>query len=215
MELTLANVAIASAGVILAGISKGGFGNGIGFASTPLIALALGPTAALALMLPLLMIMDAIALRAWWGRWDWQTGVVMILGAFGGIALGAAVYAMISPDFMRLMMGIVALVFVALMFSQRVLGLTLRRQAPGRAEGVFWGGVAGLTSFVSHAGGPPVAVYLLGRPLTKEQYQSTSVLFFAVVNFVKFFIYAYLGFFSARTFLAVAALAPVAILATS
>lgn len=212
MDLTLANFAIAAAAVIFAGISKGGFGNGAGFAVTPLLALVLGPAEAIALMLPLLMIMDAAALRAWWGQWDRQAARVMILGGAIGVAIGAAVFSMISPALMRLMMGIVALLFVAVQLAQRFLGLRLRRQAAGRREGVFWGAVSGLTSFISHAGGPPAAVYLLSRSLSKATYQATSVLVFSAINAMKFVCYLWLGFFGQTTALAVVALSPMAIL---
>ncbi len=72
--------------------------------------------------------------------------------------------------------------------------------------------MAGFTSFVSHAGGPPAAVWLLSRRLGKTPYQATTVIVFWAVNIAKFVPYAFLGIFTAETLLADLFLAPVALL---
>lgn len=72
--------------------------------------------------------------------------------------------------------------------------------------------MAGFTSFVSHAGGPPVAVYLLARGHAKTTYQATTVLVFWAVNLAKAAAFAALGLFTAETLAAGLALAPFALL---
>jgi uncharacterized protein len=80
----------------------------------------------------------------------------------------------------------------------------------GRAAGMLAGMAAGFTSFISHAGGPPAAVYLLSKPLSKTAYQGTTVLVFWAINLMKFIPYFALGIFSKETALANVFLAPVA-----
>jgi uncharacterized membrane protein YfcA len=75
---------------------------------------------------------------------------------------------------------------------------------------VFWGGIAGFTSTVAHAGGPPLLVYLLGRGLEKRRFIATTVGFYAVVNVVKLIPYVGLHVITRRTLLATAALLPFA-----
>ena len=70
----------------------------------------------------------------------------------------------------------------------------------------------GFTSFVSHAGGPPAAVYLLSQRLTKTEFQASTVLVFWVINVAKFVPYAYLGLFTWQTAWADLLLAPFAVL---
>ena len=60
-------------------------------------------------------------------------------------------------------------------------------------------------------GGPPAAVYLLSRGMTKTEYQASTVLLFWVINVAKFVPYAYLGMFTLQTGLANLALAPFAL----
>ncbi|MFP3366514.1 hypothetical protein R0J93_23000, partial [Pseudoalteromonas sp. SIMBA_148] len=56
----------------LTGISKGGFAGGFGSLSVPLMALAIGPLEAAGILLPLLLVMDFLSSRAWWGKQLWS-----------------------------------------------------------------------------------------------------------------------------------------------
>ena len=214
IELTPTFYLFAIPAVIFAGISKGGLGAGAAFAATPFLALILDPVQAVALMLPILMIIDATALRPWWGKWDREAAVVLILGGMIGTAVGAAIFSAVSTDAIRLMIGAVALGFVGFQLA-RSRGLLRAPATPsGRISGVFWGTVAGITSFISHAGGPPATVYLLGKRLSKEAFQGTIVIVFALINLTKFFVYIWMGLFGSTTVLAVGTLAPAAIAGT-
>lgn len=203
---------IAGPAVIFAGISKGGFGSGAAFAAASVLALVVEPGLALGVMLPLLMLIDAASLRPYWRKWDGQAAILMIMGAMPGVALGAALYKVAEPDVLRVLIGSISVAFVLwqTMFANRVAARS-ERQLP-RWSGVLAGLIAGFTSFVSHAGGPPAAVYLLSKKLSKTQYQATTVLVFWVVNIAKFIPYAFLGMFTAETVLANLALAPFALL---
>ncbi|RME16819.1 MAG: sulfite exporter TauE/SafE family protein [Alphaproteobacteria bacterium] len=212
MEIDLAFFAYAVPAVLFAGVSKGGFAGGAAFAATPLLALILGPGEAIGLMLPLLMLMDVAALRPYWKKWDTRSALAMISGTIPGILVAALVYRYTDPDLFRLLIGLMALAFVGWQGVRR-LGL-YRPEAhhlsllAGRVAGF----VAGFTSFVSHAGGPPAAVFLLSRGLDKITYQATSVIVFWAINAAKAVPYALLGIFTARTLLADLLLAPVALL---
>ncbi|WP_375259239.1 sulfite exporter TauE/SafE family protein [Citreimonas sp.] len=205
---------VAVPAVIFAGVSKGGFGSGAAFASASILALVIPPGAALGLMLPLLMLIDVTSLRAYWRRWDWQAGRVLLLGAVPGTLAGAAFYAAASPDAIRLLIGIVSVSFVAWQVARSRGWIRFAEWRPGRTTGTVAGVVVGFTSFVSHAGGPAAAVYLLGRGLSKTAYQATTVLVFWAVNLLKSLFYAGMGIFSAETLLLAAALAPFALLGT-
>lgn len=212
MEMSAPVFALAAVAAVFAGVSKGGFGSGAAFAASAILALVMPPGQALAIMLPLLMAIDAATLRPYWRRWDWRAGRLLILGALPGVALGAALWRMVDDDAIRLLIGAVALGFVAWQVAQArgFVRPADRRLAPG--WGVAAGLTAGFTSFVSHAGGPPAFVYLLsGRP-DKTTFQATTVLIFWVVNLAKAVPYALLGLFTAETLLANLALAPFALL---
>lgn len=203
---------LAALAVIFAGVSKGGFGSGAAFASAAILALVMPPGQALGIMLPLLMLIDLVTLPPYWRRWDPAAARLLILGGLPGVALGAAFWRVADDDLVRLLIGAISLAFVAwrLMESRGILRPAARR--PGRGWGLLAGLTAGFTSFVSHAGGPAAAVYLLaGRP-DKTTYQATTVLIFWALNVAKAVPYGFLGIFTAETLIANAALAPFAVL---
>jgi uncharacterized membrane protein YfcA len=202
---------IAGPAVIFAGISKGGFGSGAAFAAASILALVVEPGLALGVMLPLLMLIDVSTLRPYWGKWDRQASLLLILGAVPGVALGAALYKVAEPDVFRVLIGGISLGFVLWRFALgRGYIRAAQRQLPLWA-GALAGAVAGFTSFVSHAGGPPAAVYLLSKKLGKTEFQATTVLVFWVVNIAKFVPYAFLGMFTFETGVANLVLAPFAL----
>lgn len=198
--------------VLFAGLSKGGFGAGAAFASTPFLALAIEPALAVGLMLPLLMLMDVAGLRAFWRGWNWRVARAMMIGMVPGVALGALIFRQTNPDVLRFLIGSVAVGFVAFQWAraQGWLRISPRPQSDGR--GMFWGAVAGFTSFVSHAGGPPAMVYMLSQNLDKRAFQATTVLAFWWVNLIKVPPYAMIGMFTSETLLANLYLAPVALI---
>ncbi|WP_299845696.1 sulfite exporter TauE/SafE family protein [uncultured Roseovarius sp.] len=204
-------IALGALAAIFAGVSKGGFGSGAAFASVSVLALVLPPAQALGIMLPLLMLIDAATLRPYWRRWSWPETRALLWGGVPGTALGAALYTIADADLFRLLIGGISLAFVGWQFSARA-GLIhpARTPLPGWA-GLLAGIIAGFTSFVSHAGGPVAAVYLLSRRLDKTAFQATTVLLFALLNVMKFVPYAYLGIFTAETLKLDLILAPFAL----
>lgn len=204
--------AIAALATVFAGISKGGFGSGAAFASAAILALIVEPGQALGIMLPLLMLVDVVTLRPFWRRWNWPEARVLILGGIPGVAIGAMFYRLANDDVLRLIIGAIALVFVAWQVAQRSGFFRPARRRWPPWVGVLAGVVTGFTSFVSHAGGPPAAIYMLSQRLGKLEFQATSVLIFWIINIAKFVPYAFLGIFTVETLLANLILAPFAIL---
>ncbi len=215
MDLFTAPVfAVAIPAVIFAGISKGGFGSGVAFAGASILAIALDPGIALGLMLPLLMLMDVASLPAYWRKWDWPMARILLIGSIPGTILGALFYAWTDPDAVRLLIGLVALLFVGWQMGQAVGFIRLGGRKFGPRVGLISGVVLGFTSFVSHAGGPAAAVYMLGQGLRKTTYQATSVLVFWAVNLSKSGIYAGMGIFTWDTLKLDLFLVPFALLGT-
>lgn len=202
--------ALAIPAVIFAGVSKGGFGSGAAFAATPLLALLLEPAQAIGLMLPLLMLMDLGALRPYWKKWDRVSARALIIGAVPGVLIATLLYGYTDPDLFRFLIGFVAVAFVVFQMARaRGLIRPARREITARG-GMVAGAVAGFTSFISHAGGPPAAIYLLSKPLSKTTYQATTVIVFWAINLLKFGPYMALGFFSTDVLWGVVYLAPLA-----
>lgn len=206
--------AVAIPAVILVGLSKGGFAGGVGFVGVPLMALVISPVQAAAILLPILCVMDVAALWSWRGVYVRQVLVDMLPGSLLGIGLGWLLAASVTPDMIKLVVGLVALVFVG-----RWLVDEIRRRAavpakPNRLAAALWGALSGFTSFVAHVGGPPFQMYVLPLRLDPKALSGTTAIFFAVTNAVKLVPYFALGQFDAANLAASAVLLPLAPLAT-
>ncbi|MDA0222731.1 MAG: sulfite exporter TauE/SafE family protein [Proteobacteria bacterium] len=212
MELNLLFFVFAIPAVIFAGISKGGFGSGAAFAATPLMAMILDPGLAVGLMLPLLMVMDVASLKPYWKKWDWQNARVLVLGAIPGTIVAAVIFRLANPDVFRLLIGSVAIGFVLFQLARKFGLLAVKARPFNPYVAGFWGFTASITSFISHAGGPPLAVYLLSQRMDKTTYQATSVIVFWFANWMKFGPYLWLGIITTETVKADLFLAPFAVI---
>jgi len=211
MTLDLTFFLLAIPAVIFAGISKSGFGSGAAFIAAPLMALIVDAALAVGLMLPLLMLIDAATLKPYWKQWSWPDARLLILGAAPGVAIGALFWRSADDDVLRIFLGVISLAFVAFQLARAQNLIRIPDRPFPSGVGFFAGVVGGFTSFVSHAGGPPVAVYLLARGMKKTTYQATTVITFWAVNIFKAIPYAILGIFTSQTLIAGLYLAPAAL----
>ena len=189
--------AVAIPAVLLFGISKGGFGGGLGTAAVPLMALVVSPVQAAAILLPILCLMDLVALWKFRGKWVWPELRVLLPASLLGVLVGTLLFEYMSPFVVKLIVGVVAITFTLHHWISRH-----RYRKPALPDfppsyGVVGASVAGFTSFVAHAGGPPINMYLLRRPLNRTDFAATTIVFFAVVNYVKLVPYTWLGQFDA------------------
>jgi uncharacterized membrane protein YfcA len=207
--------AVAIPAVLLFGISKGGFGGGLGTAAVPLMALVVSPLQAAAILLPILCAMDIVAVWKFRGKWLWPELQVLIPASLVGILIGTLLFEYMSVAIVRLIVGIVAIAFTLHFWINKRRSKSAALRNYPLSYGLLGGSVAGFTSFVAHSGGPPISMYLLRRPLDRTEFAATSIVFFAVVNYVKLIPYGWLGQFDAdnlATSAALVALAPVGVL---
>ena len=191
--------AVAVPAVIFAGISKAGFGSGASFAAGAILAMIVSPGVALGVMLPLYIMMDATAIRPYWGKWHGPSAKWLVIGSLPGIGIAALIYASVDANVFRFLIGVICLAFVAYQGARAYGLLRVANFGFNRNAGALAGLVAGFTSFVAHAGGPPAAVFLLGQGLSKTTYQATTVVVFSAINLLKFFPFLALGIFTWQT----------------
>jgi uncharacterized protein len=194
--------------VMITGISKGGFGGGLGILAVPMMALVVSPAQAAAILLPVLILMDLIGVRAYWRRYDGHALAVMLPGAVVGIALGGLAFGLLDARATRLIVGAIALAFVAQYYLGG--GGLAPARPPNAWLGALCGGLGGFTSTVAHAGSPPAAIYLLPLKMDKTRLVATNVVLFAAINLLKLMPYAAVGEFNAVNLMTALVLAPLA-----
>jgi len=202
--------AFAIPAVVILGLAKGGFA-GLGMLAVPMMALSASPVQAASITLPILIVQDFVSVWAFRKAWDRRILLLMVPSATVGVGAGYALAAFVSTAAVELAVGAVSIAFAL-----------LRLMAPGQAPaagrsslaGIFWGTIAGFTSQIAHAGGPPFQIYVLPKQLARDTFIGTSALFFAIVNWIKVPAYAALGQFTRENLLTAAALMPLAIAST-
>ncbi len=201
--------AIAALAVLIVALSKSGLLGSLGLVGVPLLSLVMPARDAAGMLLPLLLVMDAIAVWTYRKDADWRILRIMLPGAAVGTIIGWVLWSFVSDAMVLLFVGILTLLFVLdaiLPLRKKLEGLP-----PSKPWGAFWGGAAGFTSFISHTGGPPFQIYVLPQKLTPVLYAGTSAFFFAIVNTAKLVPYAFLGQLNVSNLTHAAILAPLAV----
>jgi uncharacterized membrane protein YfcA len=201
--------ALAVTAVIIVAFSKAGLLGSLGLVAVPLLSLVMPARDAAGMFLPLLLIMDAIAIWTYRRDADWRILRIMIPGAAVGTLLGWALWSIVSDAMVLLFVGTITLLFVLdalLPLRKKLEGLP-----PSKPWGTFWGGFAGFTSFISHTGGPPFQIYVLPQRLPPVRYSGTNAFFFAVINTMKLIPYFFLSQLSVKNLTIALILAPLAI----
>ncbi len=193
--------------VLLLGISKSGFGAGFGSLAVPLMALAVTVPQAAAILMPVLLLMDLLGITAL--RKEFDKGLLKFLLPFGllGTLIGALLFKLLSASIVAGIVGVFTLLFLAqrLLFPPRA-----DSTPPPRWLGGLLTTAGGFTSFVAHAGGPPIAAYVLPLKLKPVVFAATLSWFFFFINLSKWAPYAWLGLLDWRNLATSIVLLPLA-----
>lgn len=201
---------VAVIAVLITGISKSGFAGGAGAVAVPLLSLVMPPLQAIALMLPLLIIMDGFSVKLWWGQFNRKLLIALIPASIIGVVIGYATADQLSEDWIRLILGVIAIVFVIMQLLPTDESKNSKK--PNTLLGAIAGASAGFTSFLAHAGGPPLNMFLLKQKLQRSEFLATAVYFFAAINLFKLYPYIALEQFNKQVLWQGALLIPVALI---
>jgi uncharacterized membrane protein YfcA len=201
--------AVAVPAALLMGLSKSGVAVGIGALAVPLMALAVPVPQAAAIMLPLLMAADAVGLASLLKHVDWGLVRLLLPAGLGGIGLGWLLFGWLSPPAVAAITGALTLVFVAI---RVFLPAKADAPPPARWMGRLMAALSGFTSFIAHAGSPPIGFYVLPLKLSPLVFSATMSVFFAAINFSKWLPYALLGLIDATNMLTSLVLLPIPVL---
>ena len=164
------------------GLAKGGFG-GLGALLTPLLALVLPVALAVGVLLPMLMVGDVFALYMYWKEWDLDLVKRMFPAGIIGALAGTFLLTSVSPDGLRVILGIFVLVTVAYKFaSDRIQAI---RYVPKPWHAPAAGLLSGVASGMFNSGGPPFNSYLLLQKLKARPFIATTAIYFALLNLIK------------------------------
>jgi uncharacterized membrane protein YfcA len=199
--------AVAVPAVLLLGISKSGFGAGFGSLAVPMMALAVTVPQAAAILMPVLLLMDLLGIAAFRKDFDRRLLAFLIPCSLVGVLLGALLFRVLSAHLVSGIVGVFTLLFLA---QRLVFPPKAGDPPPPRAVGAVLTALSGFTSFIAHAGGPPLNAYLIPLRLTPVAFTATVAYLFFVVNLAKWVPYAWLGLIDLRNMATSLMLLPIA-----
>lgn len=193
-------------GVLWIGLSKAGFGGGLGMLTTPLCVLAFSmigkpPSFAVGMILPLLCAGDAFSLYHYWKKWRTENLYYLLPGVVIGVFVGAMLVGKFSPRQLNICIGAIAVVFVIFQFTKEFIFKLEGEFKPNYKIGLPYGFFAGLTSTFAHGAGPVVAMFLIPQKMPKEIYVGTTVFIFTFINWIKVPFFIANGIITQETFL--------------
>ena len=210
MEIDLIFLITVVPAILLYGVAKSGLGGSISLISVPLMTIVMPLGHALAIILPILIFSDLIAVYRFRKKFDFNTLKLIIPFAGIGIFIGSISFSHFSEDLLKIIVGI-----MGFLFSGHYFLFKKDREAKSN-KNIFKGGIcstiAGFTSFCVHAGGTPTSIYLLPLRMKKEVYVGTRVIFFTFVNLIKLPFYIKLSMINLETFKQSMLLFPIAII---
>jgi len=176
---------VAIVAALFIGISKAGFGGGLGMLTTPLCVLAFGPKDAIGILLPLLCAGDLFSLYHYWGKWERQNLKFLLPGVVVGVVIGVQLIGRFSARELNLAIGVLAVTFVSFQLVKERVFRAEGTFAPNHKIGLPCGVGAGITSTFAHGAGPVVSMFLIPQRLPKVIYVGTTVLVFTWINWIK------------------------------
>lgn len=199
--------AVAIPAVLLMGISKSGFGAGFGSLAVPMMALAVTVPQAAAILMPILLLIDILGMAAFRKNFDMRLVKFLVPCGLVGTLTGMLLFKALPSNIVAGIVGAFTLLFLAqrLLFPPKP-----DSPPPPRWLGALLGVTSGVTSFIAHAGGPPISAYVIPLRLPPLTFTATLAFFFFVVNLSKWVPYAWLGLLDIRNMATSLVLLPLA-----
>ena len=201
---------IVSFSILLFAISKSGFsGGGLALISVTLLSITYGPLTAIAILMPMLLICDAIA--AYLNRKHYEHKVIWSLAPFSllGVLAGTVLFKFINLSMISIFIGSISLIYVLFNY---LVSYSKIKKIPFYGSKFFWGTMAGFTSFCLHSGGLPMNIYFMSLYNKKVQFVAGLVFSMALINIFKIIPYFYIDILNFEKLLGYLIFSPIAVL---
>ena len=146
MDFHLSYFFYAALGSFLVGLSKGGLPS-TGMLAVPILSLVISPIHATTLLLPVYIISDAVGVWLYRKNFSVWNVKILSLGGLIGVFFGWLMATVISEHVVTLLIGLIGLVFCLNSWLRKTN--VLEPKPPKTIPGLFWGSLAGFTSFIS------------------------------------------------------------------
>ncbi|RDW21000.1 sulfite exporter TauE/SafE family protein [Oceanobacillus chungangensis] len=192
-ELSVAEWFIVILCAVFIGFSKSGLPNLVIFVVTVLM-LVFPAKESVGILLPMLLVGDVFAVTYYRRNVIWKHLISLIPWVLIGILCGYFVLSHVNSEQLKPMIGIIVLAMIVLHLTKQKFGERFNQILPSSLGFISLMGIlGGFTTMVGNAAGGVMAIYLLVKGLSKNEFVGTAAWFFLVVNVIKVPFYLYLG----------------------
>lgn len=193
-ELTATDTILVAATALVAGLMRGFSGFGAALTIAPVLALAVGPRAAIPAILIVMMVTSLQLVPGAMKHVNWQTVTPLSIGGALGVPAGAWLLMVVNQEIMRRSISAIVIFFALLM----MVGWRYRGSVGPAVSGLA-GAIGGFISGAAAAGGPAVVMFLLAGPDSAARNRAAIILYFIFMQAAALAIYWAGGLMTART----------------
>ncbi len=217
-QFALPDLCMIALSVFLIGMGKGGFP--VGVIALPVLILVWpaqthAARQAVGFMLPMLCLMDLVALVFYWRHVMWGRLIYLMPATLAGVTVASFLFVSddatvaLSDRMLKVLIGSLGIVFVIYFAAKKWIYQHVHASVPNWTKGSVFGFSAGMTSTLAHAAGPVMQMYLLPQQLEKKKFAGTNCAFFWMLNLIKLLPFSLMGRIEADNLKLGAALLPV------
>ena len=183
-QLTVADgllLMLAASGI---GFSKSGFA-GVSLLHVLIFAHVFGAKASTGVLLPMLVIGDAMAIRFFGKQADWAHVRKLMLPTMLGVVIGTLLMGWLSEATFKPLVGCIILLLCGIQLTRTWKPNAFEHVPHAKWFSLSLGLLAGVTTMIANAAGPIIALYLLAVALPKLELVGTSAWLFLLINVFK------------------------------
>ncbi len=213
----LSAIALLTAAAFAGAFVQAAVGFGFALIAAPIFLTAMESGAAMQVLVAIHVVQSAILVPGLWRSAPKKLLHPMLIGSLAGVPLGLAIFVALDLNALKLAVGIVMLVFTALLVARDrswLSRLFASGGPPNRAAAAGVGASAGALTSVLVMPGPPLILYVAARRIGKEESRALSLTFFAYCYVTVTLLHAAWTGMSSETWALAGALSPVVVVGT-
>ena len=208
-ELSTSHTLLVAGTAFVAGLMRGFSGFGAALTIAPILAVIVGPRAAIPAILFLMMATSVQLAPKAFRDVSWPTVIPLSVGGVFGIIIGGWLLVVVDQELVKRSISGVVIFFAIIMLSGWRYRGSIRPFICG-----FAGWLGGLISGVAAAGGPAVILFLLAGPESSARNRAAIILYFIFTQAVALIVYWVGGLITWKVFWVALPMLPTIVLGT-
>ena len=208
-ELSTSHTLLVAGTAFVAGLMRGFSGFGAALTIAPILAVIVGPRAAIPAILFLMMATSVQLAPKAFRDVSWPTVIPLSLGGVVGIIIGGWLLVVVDQELVKRSISGVVIFFAVIMLTGWRYRGSIRPFICG-----FAGWLGGLISGVAAAGGPAVILFLLAGPESSARNRAAIILYFIFTQAVALIVYWVGGLITWKVFWVALPMLPTIVLGT-